>query len=354
MPACPVCLGASFSVLMSAADLAREAQIRDRFIGQRVTKPLSQGERKDLTDFFHNERADLIECASCGVLLRSECGQPAGGSDSGARSYSEDEYDPEAIDRIYPKYVRAFAAKEQPYRVLLPAGAQVVELGSHYGAFLEIAANWGWHAIGVDIGEDSSRYARSHGFDVRSCELAECSFDDSSLDGLFIWNCFDQIKDSRPVLEEARRLLKRGGLLAVRTPNGLFYTRCEALLRDPRLPAAAGQFLIEAMAYNNLLAFPYQYGYNAAALGRLIEPFGFRCEGTLNSELLTLPLPEDPDWVLREERTIQEGVHLLAHSVLRNREGELAGPWIELWFRRDGTLKRREPLAPPGYNHRHG
>lgn len=331
MVACPVCLGASFSVLMSAANLMREAQIRERFIAQRVTKPLSRGERKDLTDFFHNERADLLECASCGLLLRSECEEPPAGS------YSEDAYDAGAIDPIYPKYVRAFAAKEQPYRALLPAGAQVVELGSHYGAFLEVAANWGWSAIGVDIGEDSSRYARSHGFDVRSCELAECGFENGSLDGLFIWNCFDQIEGPRPVIEEARRLLKAGGLLTVRTPNGLFYRRCEALLRDSTLPAAARQFLIEAMAYNNLLAFPYHYGYNAAALVRLIEPFGFRCEGTLNSELLTLPLPEDPDWVREEERTIQEGIDLLAHSVLRDREGELAGPWIELWFRRDGA-----------------
>ena len=312
---------------MTAAALAREVEIRRQFIAERATKQLSAGERKDLTDFFHNEQADLLACESCGLLLRSERETPS------AQSYSEDQYDAEAIEKIYPKYLRAFAAKEQPYRNLLPARADIVELGSHYGAFLETASKWGWNAIGVDIGEDSSRFARSHGFDVRSCELPECNFDSGSLDGLFIWNCFDQIENPRPVLKEAQRIVKPNGLLVIRTPNGLFYSHCQRLLGDKNLSPRASRFLVEAMAYNNLLGFPYQYGYSGAALRKLVEPFDFRCEGTLNSELLTLPLPEDQQWVIAEERAIQEGVQLLAHSVLRTQKGELTGPWIELWFR---------------------
>jgi hypothetical protein len=75
----------------------------------------------------------------------------------------------------------------------------------------------------------------------------------------------------------------------VRTPNGLFYSLCQALLRQASLPAAA-QFLIQVMAYNNLLGFPYQYGHSRGTLERLIEPFCFSCERMLNSELLTPPV----------------------------------------------------------------
>jgi hypothetical protein len=53
----------------------------------------------------------------------------------------------------------------------------------------------------------------------------------------------------------------------------------------------------------------------------------------LNSELITLPLPENPDWVEAEERAISNEVRMLARSVLSNREGVLTGPWIEMWFR---------------------
>ncbi|MDQ2842286.1 MAG: class I SAM-dependent methyltransferase [Acidobacteriota bacterium] len=317
---------------MTAAELRGQAEIRDRFIAERVARPLSAGERKDLTDFFHDENADLLECAECGLLLRSKHEEPA------AKSYSEEEYDPSAIERVYPQYVRAFAEKDHPYRVLLPEHASIVELGSHYGAFLEVASKWGWSAVGVDKGEDSSRFARSRGFDVRSGDLRDCKFGEQSMDGLFIWNCFDQIDAPAPVLKEACRILKPAGLLVVRTPNATFFTLCEKLLREPALEPAAARFLLEALAYNNLLGFPYRYGYSRSPLERLIEPFGFRCEGMLNSELLTLPLPESPEWVKREERNIQKGVDLLAGSVLRNRQGELAGPWIELGFRKIGGI----------------
>jgi hypothetical protein len=75
-----------------------------------------------------------------------------------------------------------------------------------------------------------------------------------------------------------------------------------------------------------------QRGYARAA----IEPFGLRREGMLNSELITLPLPQNPDWVEKEERAISNEVRLLAHSVLASGEDALAGPWIELWFRPGG------------------
>jgi hypothetical protein len=51
--------------------------------------------------------------------------------------------------------------------------------------------------------------------------------------------------------------------------------------------------------------------------------------------LITLPLPQNREWVDEEERAISAEVRMLAHSVLVNREGTLTGPWIEVWFRRN-------------------
>jgi SAM-dependent methyltransferase len=180
---------------------------------------------------------------------------------------------------------------------------------------------------------DSTRFARSHGRNVRFGELQDCHFETASIDGLFLWNCLDQIETPAPVLAEARRILKPNGLLVVRTPNGHFYRLCQKFLHEAALPPETAHFLWEAMAYNNLLGFPYRYGYSRGTLERLIEPFQLQVEGRLNSELLTLPLPEEPGWVAAEERQIQQGVQWLAHSVLRSQEGELLGPWIEMWFR---------------------
>jgi len=237
------------------------------------------------------------------------------------------------MEHLYPRYLEAFRRKAKPYRALLRPQARVLEIGSHYGAFLQSAGEWGWHAEGVDVGKQTSRFARSKGFTVHSKEITQCGFGDHSFDAVFIWNCFEQIPDPRPTLAECRHILKPDGLMTVRTPNGLFYAICQRLGGDPDIRSGAAEFLTQTMAYNNLLGFPYLYGYSAATLERLIEQFGFRCEGMLNSELITLPLPESPDWVEQEERAINREVRMLARSVLADREGALTGPWIEVWLR---------------------
>jgi hypothetical protein len=86
------------------------------------------------------------------------------------------------------------------------------------------------------------------------------------------------------------------------------------------------------MGYNNLLGFPYFYGYSRATLQRVIESHGFQFGGALPSELLSFPLPENPDWVEQEERDISSELQLLQKSVLRNKSGDSFGPWIEAWF----------------------
>ena len=289
---------------------------------------MSEAESKDLTDFFHAERAEIHECRNCGLLIRHECERPP------AQEYSEDEYDPQAVEKEYPEYISAFRRKRVPYRELLPDGASVLEVGSHYGAFLQVAGEWGWRAEGVDVGKDTSAFAIAKGFVVHQVELQEGNFPDESCDGVFIWNCFEQIDDPAPVLQHSRRILKPGGLLTVRTPNGLFYSLCQSLLRSEAISEESRKFLIDAMGYNNLLGFPYLYGHNRSTLERLIRPYGFEVEGFLNSELLTLPVPDKSAEVKGEERFINAEVQMLANSILANKAGVLAGPWIEVWFRR--------------------
>ncbi len=194
MPECLVCRGTAFSTLVSSAQLAQECRIRERFIRQRLARPAAPDELKDLTDFFHQEQADILACENCALLLRNEHEPPP------AQTYSEDEYNPSVMERLYPQYLDAFRRKEKPYRALLPSAARVLEIGSHYGAFLQTAQEWGWRAEGLDIGQDTTRFARSKGLTVHNSELPACRYPAASFDGIFIWNCFEQIADPKPLL----------------------------------------------------------------------------------------------------------------------------------------------------------
>jgi 2-polyprenyl-3-methyl-5-hydroxy-6-metoxy-1,4-benzoquinol methylase len=327
MRVCPVCSSESYVVAVPAERLEAECRTREEFVRGRLTRPARPEELKDLTNFFHGEKADLLECRHCTLLVRNEHEPPP------AQEYSEDTYDPGLMERLYPRYLDAFRGKEQPYRSLLPHGAKILEVGSHYGAFLQTATEWGWRAEGVDVGKDTSRFAKSKGFTVHTAALEECQFADQSFDGVFIWNCFEQIDDPKPTLQACRRVLKSNGVLVVRTPNGLFYSICQRLLQGPELQNGAKEFLLEALGYNNLLGFPYLYGHSRGTLERLIEPYGFDFSGVINSELLTLPLPQNPPWVEQEERAINTEMRFLANSVIAARSGAMTGPWIELWFR---------------------
>jgi SAM-dependent methyltransferase len=325
--ACPVCGDDQFELLASAAQLAEECRERERFIAERLPRPVSASEQKDLTDFFHSEHADILFCTQCTLLVRRAREEPP------AKTYSDDSYDPAVMDRLYPRYLAAFQAKEEPYRRLVAKDARVLEIGSHYGAFLDVAQTWGWEAEGVDIGEDTSRFARSRGLTVHTCDVSECRFPGESFDAVFVWNCYEQIEDPQPLLREVRRILKPRGLLTVRTPNGLFYRLCRALLRRPDLPGTGREFVREALGYNNLLGFPYLYGHNPATLSLQAGTAGFKIEGKLNSELLTLPLPEQPRWVIDEEGKVSNKVRTLADSLGEPGADLAGGPWVEVWFR---------------------
>src|SRR5437762_2357839 len=113
----------------------------------------------------------------------------------------------------------------------------------------------------------------------RNMIRALCRLATGSFDGVFIWNCFEQIPNPRPTLAEYHRILRRDGVLNVRTPNGLFYELCESVLAEQDLRSSAAKFLKNAMGYNNLLGFPYMYGYSVNTLERLIKECGFKRDG---------------------------------------------------------------------------
>ena len=303
---CPVCGGTQIGVMMAQQAVEAEIHVREAFIFQRLSEPASPAELKDLTDFAHNTAAAIMACQSCGFLLRDEHEE----------DYANDQYNPGVMERLYPRYLNAFRRKENVYRHLLPEGARVLEVGSHFGAFLEVATEWGWDVTGVDIGKDTSQFAMNRSFRVCCETLAGCGFEDEIFDGVFIWNCFEQIPDETSLLREIYRILKPRGLLVLRTPNALFYKKCEQSLKN-----GASEIALKAMGFNNLLGFPYLYGHSAATLNQMVERYGFTFEQMLNSELIIFPLPHKSESVRREQQYISKEIKQL-------------GPWIEMSYRR--------------------
>jgi 2-polyprenyl-3-methyl-5-hydroxy-6-metoxy-1,4-benzoquinol methylase len=108
-----------------------------------------------------------------------------------------------------------------------PKGA--LDLGCAFGAFLQVLADRGYSAYGVDVSPEAVAYCRSQGFEnVWSGDLRLLSearpFDRKSFDLVSLWFVIEHFPDLREVLELLTTLVeapssKPGGLLAFSTPN---------------------------------------------------------------------------------------------------------------------------------------
>jgi len=301
-----------------------EFELQREFVLSRLPSNPAPEELKDLTDFMHGAPAPLERCSRCGLTRRAE------GDPEDAGSYEEDPNDPDVMAQVYPRYVQAFRNKEEGYRPLLRPNADVVELGPHLGGFLQTAEEWDWRPIGIDVGVDTTEFMRRNGLTVRHGLLEDARVRDGSSDAVFIWNCFEQLLDPVDTLKAAHRVLKKHGLLVVRVPNLSFYRS----FRGSRGLAR------KALAYNNLLGFPYLYGYTMETLNHLLARAGFTYERGFNSELITTPFADVSKRIAREQSRVSRAV---AEWSTRTSSTTLTGPWIEAVYRRDTDAK---PLAP--------
>jgi SAM-dependent methyltransferase len=320
---CPVCGSSTFAPAVALSSIAEEIRFRDDFVHARIGYKASPTELKDLTDFMHGFAAPLISCIGCGLVMRAESQVRA------ADNYEEDPNDPDLMMQVYPRFVEAFRNKEAAYRDLLPERADILELGSHLGGFMQAAEEWNWYPIALDIGRATSTFARRRGFEVRREVIEDTALRASTFKAVFIWNCFDQLPDPAATLQHSWRLLKHHGLLVLRVPNVLFYR----VLGRQFWHGARDRFIVRALAYNNLLGFPYLYGYDAEALKSLVERHGFKYLRGFNSELLTMPFADLTRRIDSEQKSISAAVADWSTRTTVE-SGTLTGPWIEMLFRK--------------------
>jgi SAM-dependent methyltransferase len=136
--------------------------------------------------------------------------------------------------------------------------------------------------------------------------IEDASIAPRTYDAVFVWNCFEQIPDPARTLRVIRQVLRPYGTLVTRVRNADFYRKRKGQTAN-------------ALAWNNLLRFPYLFRYSE---------WGFEYVTGFNSELVTMPFPD-------------LSTMLAARSVAASaRTHQLTGPWIEIVYR-----MVREPVS---------
>jgi 2-polyprenyl-3-methyl-5-hydroxy-6-metoxy-1,4-benzoquinol methylase len=325
---CIVCGNADGRELVDMDGMRAEVEELWAFHTRRLRVETPPEHLTDRLAFSQRPPLRLVSCNVCGLVYRN----PVERARELEETYGDDAPSAEVLASLHATQRDAYGA--QTRRLTRESGGRVgagLEVGSYVGGFLAAARELGWRFEGVDVNEAAATYSRGLGLKVTLGTIEEMA-SDRALDGRFtavaFWNCFDQLADPRSAAVAARRLVAPNGVLALRVPNGAFYAALRPLLATPA--ARAARLLL---AHNNLLTFPYRYGFGPSSITRLLTDCGFHVQRLVGDVLVPIADRWTRRWAAAEERIVKALLTPLARA-----DGRVGlAPWIEVYARVRGA-----------------
>ncbi|CUS39528.1 conserved hypothetical protein [Candidatus Nitrospira nitrificans] len=288
----------------------------------------------DRSRFTQDYDTHIVACRRCGLICRN----PHPRANSVMQAYASDQYDRDHLRQEFNTQLRWARTKIPVVRSWLAEKhrPRLVEVGSFVGGFLAAAREEGWSITGVDPGETVTDFCSEYKLPVYRGTIENAPLRPGELDGIMVWNTFDQLPDPYALLASAADSLKSRGLLVIRIPHGTCYRMSISLATRHRWMQ---RVLYPLLAWNNLLSFPYLHGYDVNSLDRLVAHHGFRREAVYPDTLMTSSTPTTRWWARLEEQLLKA----LCRSAWQI-EGVVDGHryrtacWLDVYYRR--TAKR--------------
>lgn len=180
--------------------------------------------------------ADATSCARCGTVYVSRLSDRARGIASAT------------YERIYARDAELGTLTRRSYEAVLDAfeplrrTGRIVDVGCGAGGFVAVAEGRGWDAIGTEAAPGAGSLAAGSGARVVIGPEASRELPDGSADVVTAWEVIEHVDDPVGLLRECHRLLRRGGLVYLTTPN-------HASLQRRVLGRAWPRFHLEHLTY---------------------------------------------------------------------------------------------------------
>ena len=158
-------------------------------------------------------------------------------------------------------------------------GKKILDVGCGYGYFLQIASINGWKANGIEIFQDAVKSCRKkYGYkNIFEGNLKDARLLENSYDAITLWDVLAITDKPYDEIKECFRLLKRGGVIGIRTRNVLFQMwafRFFCLIKK----IALGVGLKEPYVFN-------KYCFSGRSINNLLSRLGFINIKITNSSL---------------------------------------------------------------------
>ena len=169
---------------------------------------------------------ELLRCRQCSLLARSK--MP---TEEEAVNFYRDEYWAHfRTEQVGLGRNNVYVNALKWLTDLHPGPGMLVDVGCGGGAFLGHCRECGWRAIGFDPCAQAVAYAREYGLEAYAEKWPPCSLPDESDDAVTFINVLDHLREPFIVLQEAWRILRPGGVLYIRVPNGTVHMNLKRAL----------------------------------------------------------------------------------------------------------------------------
>lgn len=308
-----VCGGADADQLAGPDEIRGEAELLWEFQLRRLSPHTPPERLVDRVAFSQPRPWRVVRCRECGMVYRN----PVEHRTELRETYSGETPERDALQALHDAQQPAYRPQARRLIRHLERRGTGLEVGSYVGAFLSAARDARWNFEGLDVNPHANGFARSLGFVVHEGDL-EGFRPDRAFDAVAIWNTFDQLPDPRAALRASRRLLRPGGVLAIRVPNGDCYATWQPRLQDG---GRTRRLATMVLAQNNLLTFPYRFGFTPRSLTRLLRDLDFEVLDVVPDVLVPTADEWTRRWAVVEERVVKP---LTRRWV----------PWFEIYARR--------------------
>lgn len=153
----------------------------------------------------------------------------------------------------------------------------VLDIGSSFGWFLELASRSGWEIKGIEPSNVAADYSKEiYGLDIIQGHFKDIDLPTHSLDIVTMWNVFEHFEDPLDSLVKINRALRKDGLTVMACPNvdGLI-TRLVSIaykLSSGKIDRPARTLYLCDSSY------PHLFHFSPRTLSLMLEKTGFTVE----------------------------------------------------------------------------
>lgn len=233
---------------------------------------------KDIRSALNYNGLNIVRCKKCGLYFVNEEFTPAKLS----ALYKENMYDNywKYDSGFYEKHWQEMESRQED--IIRDLAEESVNIGRYYksgklldlgcfkGHFCKIMHDRGWETKGVDISREAIEFGKKEfGLDLYCGELKELNLAPASFEVATLWGVIEHFREPRAAIKEVARVLKKEGLLVIKTQSQ------GSLLTDLALLLHALTFKKMVSHLDFFYSREHLYRFSPRNLTKLLENEGF-------------------------------------------------------------------------------